>query len=449
MIACTALAGCGGGGGSTPLPDAPIVAIDAAVDAMPQPVTLTITQNGKPVIGVRTYFLHPDSSVVAMVDTDAMGKASQLMPLGGSVTALDPFAVAAPPGERRAIVVGNNELRTFAGVKPGDQLQLTRNDPPPDVTIALQAPTSTDANSYDVFTTCGNGSISPGGGSGGSGSSDPGGLLTLTGCNGTADLVVVARDVGEGTITRGVLYKANVALTETVTLIDPYVAPTDRSFTYVNPPSRTTSLRRYLVTGRGKLRMFDGPVADSVTVAEPTIAGASSIVDSVFIAPGSEHHVVDWGPVAAAYTLDPTGLLLPSFGDAPSWDQATNQVTWTEAASAAAPVMTTTVIAIFRGREERSWRWLISAPYSPGKLALPKLPTDVADWNPTDGDGIGIEGVTSAKVPGGYDAVRAFALNFELIDDASALVAGATGRAVVVTTLSQIARDRRARLRRR
>lgn len=455
MIAFLAAAACGGGGGSKPLPDAPVIIVDASVpvDAMPQPVSLTVTQNGKPVMGVHTYFLNPDSSVIAMVDTDATGTASKLMPLGGSVTALDPFAPQAVPA--RVVVLGNNELRTFVGVKPGDHLLLTQNDAPPSATFTLQAPPNQGANTYDVHTTCGDGTLNVGGGSGGSGSLDPGGSLTLDGCNGAADVVIVARDTVEVDVTTGVLYKAGVPVvdgsTVTLTAADTYAAPTDRTFTYVNTPEVLMTLRHFLVTARGKITVYNNTIGNVVTAPEPTIAGAKAIVDTAFFPAGSEHHIVDWSATVADYTLDPTGVLLPGFDTLPSWDQATNQVTWTEGAGTAVPVLTTTAINVSRNVEERSWRWQISAPYSAGKLAFPTLPTDVADWNPKANDSVQIEGVVNAKVPGGYDAVRPLILNVDLFGDTSALVAGATGRAVVVRSSSAVAEKTRARpaLRRR
>src|SRR5512139_4072144 len=95
---------CGDDGGSGRLADAP-----PSTDAPPgpQPVTLTVTDRGAPVAGVHVYFLNPDDSMVATVDTDTAGVASALLPSGGSVTAIDPFP-------RRAAVAANfNELRTF------------------------------------------------------------------------------------------------------------------------------------------------------------------------------------------------------------------------------------------------------------------------------------------------------------------------------------------------
>jgi len=443
LLTFLALVACGGGDGARPLADAPPASDGPTVDAAPQPVTLTITRNGQPVAGVHTYFLNPDSSVVATLDTDAAGTASKVMPLGGSVTAIDPFPPQAVPTLVGARVVGvnnNNELRTFAGVKAGDHLVLTQNDPTSfnfTLNALANAPQTNGTNRYDVLTTCGNSSLSPGSGAGGSGSPDPGGSVTINGCA-TINLVIVAINQNvEGTTTTGILYHPDLAVSADATVAltdaDPYAAPTPRSFTYTNTPVASLTLSHWLVGARGKLGPFGGPVGGTVTLQEPTIGGTTSITDTSFQFGRSEHHVVDWGAVAAAYTLDPTGLLLPGFTNDPSYDQPGNRVTWTED-TGAAPDLSITAINISRGSLERSWRWVITAPYTAGQLAFPTLPTDVLDWNPAANDGVQVESTTSAKVPGGYDAVRAFAINLALDapEGASTIPVGASGRAVFV-----------------
>jgi hypothetical protein len=93
------------------------------------------------------------------------------------------------------------------------------------------------------------------------------------------------------------------------------------------------------------------------------------------------------------------------------------------------------------------WHWQIVAPYTAGQIQFPKLPSNGVDWNPADGDDVSVEHVLSVKVPGGYDAVRAHALDvaqqFEPASllgttERTPLVAGATGRAVVVESLDVV-----------
>src|ERR1041385_6064862 len=80
--------------------------------------------------------------------TDTTGVASAVMPMGGSVTAVNPFA---PPQG-----IGTSySLNTFLGVKAGDHLRLKEGEGAlTDVTIT--APEDTDANtaSYSIATPC-------------------------------------------------------------------------------------------------------------------------------------------------------------------------------------------------------------------------------------------------------------------------------------------------------
>src|SRR5437762_2059952 len=124
LVALTALAACSGedkarhldGGIDSMLP------IDAPPDGPLQPVTLSVTYNGAPQMNVRVYFQNADSSMVASTTTDATGTATAVMNPGGFVTAVD----AIPAGA--GVVAGPDVLNTFAGVKPGDQLVLSRDD---------------------------------------------------------------------------------------------------------------------------------------------------------------------------------------------------------------------------------------------------------------------------------------------------------------------------------
>src|SRR5262245_25587661 len=112
-LALVLVAGCGDGKHN---PDA---AADMTVmpDAATGPVTLTITKEGLPVAGVHVYFQNSNSTLVADATTDAAGHASADMAAGGFVTAINPFDTVQAP-------TSDDDLRTFAGVKPGDQLVL-------------------------------------------------------------------------------------------------------------------------------------------------------------------------------------------------------------------------------------------------------------------------------------------------------------------------------------
>jgi len=398
---------CGHDGGHGNKPDAPGM-----------PTALTVTRSGSPVAGVHTYFLNADSSLVATVDTDAAGTASAVVGAGGSVTALDPFTSAS------AAAMEGDDLRTFLGVQPGDQLALTQTDAK-STTFTLKVAAASNANTYDVLTSCGAASVVPGGGAGG--------RVTLFNCHGAADIVILASALN-GVIKVPVsgLYHPNVALTDggTVDLTgDTYRALTGVTFNYANAPNATISISHTLVSAAGGLAPFvTAFTGKPATLQEPTIAGATEVVDTT-VGLTSKHHVVEWGPLAATYMLDLANVLLPDLTAAPSFSAATKLVSWTEGAAGAAPDLTTTTIDVARSDGSRHWHWTVAGPYTAGTLAFPVLPTDVTDWAPAATDRVSVTALTNAKVPGGYAAVRAHVHD---VRDPTELIAGPSGRVVTV-----------------
>ncbi|HEU4730419.1 MAG TPA: hypothetical protein VFT22_21120 [Kofleriaceae bacterium] len=427
MVVFLVLAACGDNGSVGHLADAP-PSIDAA-DAAVQMVTLTVTSSGAPVPGVHVYFLNADSSPVATADTDATGSASAVMAAGGSGPALDPFSPQTGTGQRF------DELRTFAGVKPGDHLVLTRGATDT-VTFTLLASEVVGAGIYDVVTTCGVTAILPGGGTG---SGSPSGSVTLDDCHGAADIAIIARDATTGLPISG-LFHPGVTLADggTVDLSnDGYHALNDVTFTILNTPDATVHVLHTPVLAHGRLGPFSLTVSGGIaTSPEPTVSASTDIIDTSLTVFG-QHHVIDWGAPSATYTLDLANLLLSDLSSLPAFDFATRRLSWGEEKTGASPDLTTAGMTVSRDTAPfRSWHWVIAAPYTPGEIAFPALPTDVADFTPAIGDFVSPDLVTNAKVPGGYDAVRAHILDVQ--DqirnplDLSSFAAGASGRALVV-----------------
>jgi hypothetical protein len=440
--------GCGDDGKGGQLPDAPPL-IDAPPDMMIQAVTLTVTNLGAPNPGVHVYFINPDGTVAKTTDTDANGNASAVVGAGGSVTALKPFE--APPAGKFA----PDEIRTFAGVKPGDHLVLSRAVSE-SVSFNLVAAAAPGAESpfrvqYAVYSTCAGqqqNNITPGGSGGGSGDPAPGGQVTLQDCGGTADVAVVASEDVTPRLTGkvaaeinwlGSVYHGNATLADSTTLDlsgDTYDTSPAVTFTYDNMPANTNSIlvSHSPILPHGRLGPFQGDATSgSVTINEAKTPATKAIVDTqvnVF----AQHEVIDWGDISSTYTLDLGATLLkePTF---PSFDPATGKLTWDEAAQGATPDATLVGITVRRVEPNLSkWHWEIVAPYAAGSITYPKLPTDVFDWTPLDSDEISRDPVTSVKVPGGYDALRARAFDVNDRLGFSAAVAGASGRAVVVTS---------------
>ena len=450
LVLVLVLVACGGGDGVGHLTDAPLpvdaaLSPDGAIDgamidgAMPdspvgggdRPVTLTVTSAGAPVAGAHVYFLNTDNSVMMMAATSAEGTASAVMAAGGSVTILDPF-----PGQR-AVAVGSNELVTFLGIKPGDHLAVTRSARD-SVAVVVTATHAIDATRYDVVTTCGSGSIaSPRG----EPASDPSGTVNLEGCHGAADIAVVARSVdpktGVSTPILGLLH-ADALLTDNgpVNLTgDSYAPLADVTFTYTHAPGTPLEIDHAPLLGHGPLGPFTVNITgETETIHEPMVSAASSAVTMSVDVDSGTHKVMDWGPSSATYTLDLAGVLLPEMPGPPAFDFATGAVTWTEAAQGAVPDATVLVLEIARSAPARDWTWLVIAPHAPGQLALPRLPTDIADWIPVAGDSAFIDHVSSLKLTGGYDALRARTIDFGGND--LTLISGPAGRLVSMISMS-------------
>ena len=409
---------CGDGGGVGTLPDAPR-APDAAVpnDApIVQPVTLTITNNATPVAGIHTYFLNADSTVVKTVDTDATGTASATMVAGGSVTAINPFV--APPG-----AIATDELRTFAGVKPGDHLVLTQTtDSPPSISFQLTVPAMSGTTSYSVFTSCGNGAISVNN-SQLAGIAGVTGPVTLSGCNGVADILIVATGVVGVEPFAVALYRANVAVADAVAVDfrndqppDVYNALTAVTFGYTNVPAATTQIGvvHMLSTSRGPIfstsslapAIIDGTTA-SVTLNEPSVSGTIGMIGTLVFT-DSFHVVFQRRPVTATSTFDLAGLLADIVGQ-PFYKTASKHLSWNEGAIGVAADLTLAEIDVSQQTTPpRAWNWHIAAPYTPGgELTFPTLPTDVVDWAARAEDQVNVASLINLKVPGGYDAARA------------------------------------------
>jgi hypothetical protein len=415
------VAACGGGGSAGHLPDAAVGSADPSV-------TLTVTDLGAPKAGVHVYFVAADGTPVKTVDTGADGSASAVIAEGGSVTALNPFALQAAPDP------GNGTLVGYLGVKPGDHLVLSNSDRNA-VSFTLTTEKVTDATDYDVATTCGNQSISPAA----SGAPFATGTVELEGCQGAADIAIVASkfdtQTNVSTPLLGLFHADATVDGGAVSLTDSYAALTQLTVTYMNSSLGTPSRVLHApIIPRGPIGPFPVHVTGSGgtltgTIAEPTMAAATSAVTTEFDLTSGTHKVIEWGPSAASYTLDLAGVAVRGVVGRPSYDFATGTVVWSETADGATPDSVTTLVGANRTASSRKWNWLIIAPYTAGKIVLPKLPTDVADWTPVAGDTVTLDHVSLLTVTGGYDALRARNIDVGQNDDKT-LISGSSGRFV-------------------
>ena len=315
------LAACGDDGVNT-LPDAPPLPGDSPTDAPPQPVTLTVTIAGTPARDVPVIFQNAQSMVVLATMTDATGKASAVLEPGGFVTALEPQVVADLGG----IPLVNDDLTTFSGVKPGDELQLELargGGSGTDVTFDIVVPEDPNAASYSLYTSCGDVDITPiivvpvlfGS------ANNPARSVTLTGCNGMADMAVVTYDASFVPLQS--YYQADVAVADAqlVTLAGPYQAIASTSMTVSNPAADlgAINVEHRIATARGSIyetfgSLNQGSTSFTGAIATPVTTNTTAVVRlDVFRTgpdPASNQQVIEWGPTSATYTADWAAIAL-------------------------------------------------------------------------------------------------------------------------------------------
>ena len=310
------------------------------------------------------------------------------------------------------------------------------------------APGGDFGTTYDVFTTCGGGptSIAPGGSGSGSANPDPGGTRTLQDCHGAADIAVVASQPvvqeivspgGNAVETPQGLYHANASLPLDGTNVpvslrgDTWGDLVPATFMYTNTPDATIDVAHFPILPNGNLGPYSFSGGGTTTINEVAVPATTAIVDSR-LSLGNQHEIVDWGPFVTSYSLDMNNVLLREVTGGPTYDVATRRLSWTEATDGATPDLTVAAILVRRPEPLAKWHWEVVAPYSPGGIVFPHLPTDLADWTAVETDTITPDPVKNVKVTGGYDAVRAHILDIHDQLGPTGYVIGDRGTAVIV-----------------
>ena len=402
---------------------------DGSFDGGPDgpPVTLTVTYNGAPQMGVRVYFQNADSSLVASTMTDATGTASAAMNPGGFVTAVD--AVPPPIGTTVSDV-----LSTFAGVKPGDHLVLGRDDRGSETVINVIAPIdAAQPTMYSAYTPCGSNTLT-------AGPMSATGPLILENCGATTDVLIVTTD-GAGKVLHSI-YKSGVDATMAIDLhAATYAAPMTRTYKYDNTPTAPRTIGVHDAFARPQGGLFEGVTSPALnngpptmtTMSLPIVAGATDVVTTVDFPPNvsSFRTFIDWGAYSSMFHVDFAAHLVPDIVAFPTYDVASHSASWTETAGTLQPDLIVLEIDAARPSDGRSWAWHVAAPHAT-TVALPTLPTDFYDFSIAATDSSRLVQLVSAKVPGGYDAVRAQILS---VADPRGFVGGPTG-SISMTTVT-------------
>jgi hypothetical protein len=410
-FALCVLAACGDDGGNNNKMDAGVDIDGQDIDAAPPAaVKVTVTGvGGLKQAGVRVHFQNPDSTLVASADTDANGVASAVMPLGGYVTAVNPFPD--PPAGIGTYV----ELRTFAGVKAGDNLILTLDEGGQVTDVTATAPLDATAGvvSYLFATPCDSQSVDAP-----TDASNPQVTLGLYGkCLTSTDIVIASLD-DNGEVVHW-LYAAGVAPASSaidLSAMTLATAPTTKTLSFTNIPTAipTINVAQQLASSKGVVirfgeNMVSGP-SGTTSWKLPPFTNAIDLVNGITDMPSGigSHAFIDWGAFSTGYTTDVGARLLIEPTTVASFDTAMHQVKWTPATTGVAPEFAYAFANAFRATGSLGISWQITAPYASGVVQFPTLPVENSnDYNFAATDTTGVDQVILGKVTGGYDAVRA------------------------------------------
>jgi hypothetical protein len=438
----------GGDGGQTI--DAPRG--DAALDASAGKVTIAVTVNGGPAPGADVYFQNADNSLVAHVQTGSDGQASEVMAAGGYVTLVQP---AAPPGGGGAGLVSpaNQNLDTFAGVKPGDVLHIDLGElvaqEPINITVTAPLDPSASAVSYLLGSTCNGGTLIALGAGSGSGSGS-GGLakklqgkapkakprdlppttVQLDGGCATADMLVISVDANGNELDSFFAPAVAVADGATVALTGTYAAVPTQTVTYANVPDGQpagNTDRAHFVVDSGAVELTQAvdyaATADTqaTTFGQPAIAGAVAGLETEFLntAGQSDQTFAAWGPESTTpISVDYSATRLPDWLSGPTFDVGSQQVQFALTGGGSSSIdYVYTDIDITRAPGDggiAEWNWDIVAPGAEaGAVQYPILPTDISAFNPAATDTVTPGFTEIGHVLGGYDAIRFNAIDLE------------------------------------
>jgi hypothetical protein len=470
LLACVLALGCGNdnvhhlndGGG-----DAPMGPADAAPDAAPTPglVSLTVTDGGSGVAGAVVYFLNADNSVVAEMMTDGSGVASATMAPGGSVTLLEPQPVVTGPppikspskhpDEAAPPPIDNQNLITWEGVKPGDNLRDDLDPIQPDpaiITLTVTIPTdpNTAATQYTLFGACvgGVGGLTPGSAA----------TLTLQGCGSATDFLVQTSDVNGNVL--DFLFAPAVAIGDgsAVTLPGTYQTGVLQPFTLSDVPAEFSGafIDQEMSTSLGVLYDDSADVdvtagGGSGTIALPVLgSGATEATEIQLFDSGNnifdQQELTSWGPEGASFAADIGTTRLKNWVTSPQADSADDLVSWSLGKDGAQPDYVIALVRDLRpdaqaGVGDDNWNWLTIAPGgADGTVVFPQLPTDVFDFNWRDTDDAFVEQTVAAVTPGGYDTARAL-----IIDDFGLVLDAPQSLAQLAPTGSVIVQSERSR----
>ena len=372
-----------------------------------------------PMAGVKVAFIEPNGDLAGEPMTDVNGKASASVLPGASVTAV---YVLSPT---------SHQIESITGVKPGDDLVIGTQHPDTTAagTFTVNVIAVVGTLQYDVYGPCGSGTyVVPAALRGprplGVVATVPVTLTMTADCvQSTMDLVATRMDTTSTVVDYVEL--PNVAFTDggMTTQVDPWTAlatmtanytnvPADINFVYPTervPDSFGSGYFGYIAPASGvAMSTWGMPLAKTAYFSTLITATDHTGTQDVYaIADGTK----------TSYGFD-VGLTLLPWLDTPTIDLATAKITTPNAGGGGSGDAFVVNYRFERpdpssggsgsGAINDVYTWRVWSP-TVGDVTLPKLPTDLADNNPTatDTDDGGDARLFDLDLATGYDAVRA------------------------------------------
>lgn len=286
---------------------------DATPDTPEQPVAIRVTRQSVPLEGLPVIFHHADGTLVDMLTTDADGRAEARTGPDGFVTAVTSFVAA-------------EDVKTFAGVQPGDQLVIDGgpNAQTPMTTYTVRVSPVAGAVFYRVGVRC-----LVGTGEQAAPATNPVDLTVTTTCLAPTATLVVALDSLGFPIQSVLGTEATPTDGGTVDLVDavPVTAET-ATLTLANAPQNTLLESARAIGAVQFLAATEPATTGAHPTVLPDVAGASQTVAVTGMRP-----VFAWGGASGAQTLDVAAAQVATIADA-AIDRATGVVSWSGGADA-------------------------------------------------------------------------------------------------------------------
>ncbi len=350
--------------------------------------------------GLTVYFQNADSSLALATVTDDNGSANAYMLPGGFVTVRSPTGM----------------LWTYAGVRPGDELEIGQTGAQqgtiPMNVVVPQGPSEI----YEVNTVCG----------------ETGALVMPTtvvlhvsdACGETTDVLLRNYEVDDlsGT-TESYQFRSDVTINGFETIAFPasgYVPATPLQVRVTGIPSEISSvfITQSLASGRASLdqpRNAQVPNVNGTALtsfggqraARPPEGTVVTRIDPLESTGISRQHVITWGPGQPSTVVDLANTSLREYAGFPRYEPATTSVTWEESAVGQAGNAVVAGLNWSGPGEDISTWWIFAPRTDRPSISVPVLPDPTLRAPET---GVQILVLDTLHDPRGYDSVRRLSL---------------------------------------